>query len=109
MGPCKGARGLKIKHTFEIRWSISFNDRPNFSFAFCSASSLDLTQGWLCWRKPLVATGCVTMPGAAAADRRLLMEVEKGSLSGVKKLLAGGANVNGSPELEHPPIMGAAR
>lgn len=49
------------------------------------------------------------MPGAAAADRRLLMEVEKGSLSGVKKLLAGGANVDGSRELEYPPIMGAAR
>ncbi|CAB1098483.1 unnamed protein product [Ectocarpus sp. CCAP 1310/34] len=49
------------------------------------------------------------MPGAAAGDRRLLMEVEKGNLSGVKKLLAGGANVDGSRELEYPPIMGAAR
>lgn len=49
------------------------------------------------------------MPGAAAADRRLLLEVEKGNLSGVKKLLVGGANVDGSRELEFRPIISAAR
>eukprot|EP00752_Nemacystus_decipiens_P014975 g13333.t1 len=49
------------------------------------------------------------MPGAGAADRRLLMLVEKGDLTGVKKLLGGGADVNGSRWLDLRPLISAAR
>lgn len=49
------------------------------------------------------------MPGAAAADRRLLMEVEKGNLTAVTRLLGGGANVDGSRWLDLRPLISAAR
>lgn len=49
------------------------------------------------------------MPGASAADRRLLMEVEGGNLNGVTRLLGGGANVNGSRFLKLRPLISAAR
>ncbi|CAM9720691.1 unnamed protein product [Scytosiphon promiscuus] len=49
------------------------------------------------------------MPGASASDRRLLMQVEIGNLNGVKKLLDGGAAVDGSSALDFRPLISAAR
>lgn len=61
------------------------------------------------WLYGIARSACATMPGAGAADRRLLMLVEKGDINGVTKLLGGGADVNGSRWLDFRPLISAAR